>query len=116
MTDLANRISSMREQRGMTQQQLADQSGLQQSDISKLERGDSKKTTEIVGLARALRCNPFWLDDGKGDPDSPPGWPYELFSHADYALIDVNYRRRVENELAGEVMRAKKPNGTYGRH
>ena len=46
------------------------------------------------------------LDDGC-EPNAAPGWPYALFSQADYMLIDATYRQRIENELAGEVQRIK---------
>lgn len=114
METLAERVAYLRNRANMTQQKLADLSGLQQSDISKIERGDVKKTTGVIGLARALHCNPYWLEDGDGDPFTPPGWPYSLFSMADYKLITPEYRDRIENELAGEVIRAKKRNGTDG--
>ncbi len=51
----------------MTQGQVAKASGLKQPDISKIERGDIKRTTELLGLARALQCNPDWLDTGHGE-------------------------------------------------
>lgn len=46
----------------MTQMQLAEASGVKQSDISKLERGDSRSTTNLVALAAALKVDPGWLD------------------------------------------------------
>ena len=54
METLAKRLKSARLLRGMTQVQLSELSGVKQSDISKLERGDSLKTTALVALSRAL--------------------------------------------------------------
>ncbi len=59
MEHLGTRIAKVRLERELTQQALADRAGLQQSDISKLERGDSKSTVHIVKIAKALNCNPL---------------------------------------------------------
>lgn len=69
MKNLAKRLKFAREYRELTQGQLAEQSGLKQPDISKIELGRIQKTTAIPALARALRCNPYWLDTGEGEPD-----------------------------------------------
>jgi SOS-response transcriptional repressor LexA len=68
MDTLARRVKAARARLELTQQQLADAAGLQQSDISKIERGGIQKTTAIPALSRVLRCNPHWLDTGDGDP------------------------------------------------
>ena len=117
METLGERVAYLRKRSKLTQQKLADLSGLQQSDISKIERGDVHKTTGIIGLSRALSCNPYWLEDGQGDPFTPPGWPFTLFGMDEFKLISREYRDRIENELAGEISRQKKPykpNGTHG--
>jgi phage repressor protein C with HTH and peptisase S24 domain len=72
MDTLATRLKFARQERGLTQVQLAKRSGVKQSDISKLERGDSLKTTGLVALARALAVRVDWLDTGDGDMESPP--------------------------------------------
>jgi SOS-response transcriptional repressor LexA len=70
MDTLARRVRFAREQRGLTQVQLAEESGVGQSDISKIERGLILRTTAIPALSRALRCDTHWLDTGEGEP----GW------------------------------------------
>ncbi|WP_082524743.1 S24 family peptidase [Pseudorhodoferax sp. Leaf274] len=65
---LGQRIRHARGVAGLTQMQLAEASGVKQSDISKLERGDSRSTTGLVALARALKVDPNWLDDGDTGP------------------------------------------------
>lgn len=50
----------------MTQTQLAKTSGVMQSDVSKIERGDTLKPTGLLALARALECSADWLDTGDG--------------------------------------------------
>lgn len=65
---LAKRVKAGRKRLELTQQQLAAEAGLAQSDVSKIERGQIQRTTAIPALARALRCNPHWLDTGNGEP------------------------------------------------
>lgn len=69
MDTLARRLRLARQKRGLTQTQLADISGVKQSDISKLEMGKSLTSTKIGSLARALRCDTYWLETGEGQPD-----------------------------------------------
>lgn len=64
METLAKRLKHARELRGWTQTQLAQESGVKQSDISKIERGDTLKPTGLLALARALQVVPEWLDAG----------------------------------------------------
>lgn len=66
MDSFAKRAKGRREELLLTQTQVAKRSGLKQPDISKIERGDIKKTTELLGLARALKCSPDWLESGIG--------------------------------------------------
>lgn len=68
MDNLASRVKSQREKRGLTQAKLADLARLKQTDISKIERGAIKRTTAIPALAKALQCDPHWLDSGEGTP------------------------------------------------
>ena len=64
----------------------------------------ARKIEDKLGLRRGQ------LDESDEMPEGP--WPYELFKHADYMLIPLEYRNRIENELAGEIQRLKKGNGT----
>lgn len=103
MDTLAERLKFARKKRGLTQEQLSDAAGVAQSDISKLERGDSQKTTSLIRLAKALRCNPEWLDTGDGDSwlDAPDhqsnlwGAPIDLDNNPEYPAI-----RRVRFKLS----------------
>lgn len=114
MDTIAKRPAYARKTARMTQEKLAEVSGVKQSDISKIESGKIVRPTGTVALAKALRCNPFWLDDGSGEPYGLPNWPFELFTPEEYAAIPADYRKRIENELAGEVQRSKqRRNGTF---
>ena len=67
---LGDRIRTLRKSLGMTQVTLAKRAGINQSSISELERGDTKKGfgQTIVALAAALQTSPEWLTSGKGSP------------------------------------------------
>lgn len=66
METLAKRAKSRRLALELNQAKVAELSGLKQSDISKIENGLILKTTGLVALAKALRCDPEWLATGEG--------------------------------------------------
>lgn len=66
MDTLAKRVKFRRKTLKLTQDKVAELSGLKQPDISKIELGRIQQTTEILGLARALKCNPDWLESETG--------------------------------------------------
>lgn len=59
---LGDRIKLVREEKGITQQQLAETSGVCQQMISKLETGKANATSDIVKLAYCLEVSPNWLE------------------------------------------------------
>ena len=76
---LAGRLKHARKAREWTQGKLASESGVNQSDISKIERGDTLRPTGLLALANALGVSPYWLDTGDGDmlpsnPTTPQTW------------------------------------------
>src|SRR5947209_7682992 len=63
--EFKDKLKSLREQKGWTQQQLAEASGLGQRSVSNLEQGRNKPTWEsVLALARALgvSCEDFAAD------------------------------------------------------
>jgi transcriptional regulator with XRE-family HTH domain len=77
MDTLASRARARRKELNLTQAEVAQVSGLKQSDVSKIENSSIQKTTEMIGLARALRCSPQWLANGQGDMLALPSAPTE---------------------------------------
>ncbi|MGF6348997.1 LexA family protein [Variovorax sp. W2I14] len=74
---IGERIKWARQQRGMTQQQLATAAGVSTSTIGNLESGLRGKPRELNSMARALRASSSWLESGKGvwanDPNVEEG-------------------------------------------
>ena len=64
METLAERLKFARKRSGLSQEQLAKLAHIGQAIVSKIERGSINKTTGLVALARALKCNPVWLETG----------------------------------------------------
>ena len=75
LDSLAARLKAARTQCGVTQGRLAELVGLNQSDISKLERGSMRSTTAIARLAHALGTDAEWLELGDG---IAPAWAHAL--------------------------------------
>lgn len=96
MDTLGQRLKFARIERGLTQVQLALASGVKQSDISKLERGDSTATTGLVKLAKALGCSAEWLDTGDGAIwSTAPAQAIDLDDNHDFPAV-----RRVKFKLS----------------
>lgn len=67
---LAARLKSARKERGWSQEELAERSGVSQSNISKIERGTTQSPEGLVELAAALGRDPLWLKTGFAAPPS----------------------------------------------
>lgn len=64
LASFAERLTFLREERQLTQAQLAAKSGLSQATIGNLETGRNKGTKKILELANALYITPEWLIHG----------------------------------------------------
>lgn len=64
--EFSERLRHARESAKLTQEQLAQKSGVKQGTISKIERGDADSSTFTVQLAIACGVRPEWLaiEDG----------------------------------------------------
>lgn len=59
------RVCEIRKERKLTQQELGELAGTNQSVIQKIESGKSKNPRIVEGLALALEVNPAWLQWGQ---------------------------------------------------
>lgn len=108
MDTLAKRVKASRAERGMRQEDLAKASGLKQSDISKIENGLILKTTGIVALARALRCDPEWLATGEGQMTSEHVWPFVVLKADQLLTLHPDDLATVEKVALDLLHRTKK--------
>ncbi len=58
---LGNRLRMSRQEKQMTQEQLAQKSGTNQAVIQKIENGKSLRPRKIDDIAKVLEVNPAWL-------------------------------------------------------
>jgi transcriptional regulator with XRE-family HTH domain len=72
MAHLGIRVSKLRHQHKMSQQELARRVGVHQSFISKIESGEqpNPNAETLKGLARALRCTTDYLVGMHEDDES----------------------------------------------
>lgn len=68
MKTLGSRLKAARTANSLTQADVSRRSGVNQSDISKLENGAVAGSTKVVQLALAVGCDPLWLATGEGTP------------------------------------------------
>ena len=71
---LGQRIKERRKQQNLSQHQLAEQSGVMQPTISRLEQEVAQTTDALLDIAFALQVSPYWLQTGEGTPDQAPKW------------------------------------------
>lgn len=67
MNTLGKRVKAARKYAGLTQIQLADRAGMDQTTISKLEKGHNDKSAFCVRIAVACGVSPVWLETGQGE-------------------------------------------------
>ncbi|HCL4101330.1 TPA: helix-turn-helix transcriptional regulator, partial [Pseudomonas aeruginosa] len=83
--ELKDRIKAARKHAKLTQAQLAQRVGLDQTSISNLEQGKSQGSAYIAQLAAACGVSALWLAAGRGNMNNneevSPGAP----SEKDYA-------------------------------
>lgn len=92
------RLRFAREHKKLSQQELAEKSGVGQGSISKIERGDQKVSSHDIELSYALDIHPFWLKN-EDKAFAPPWLPNdnkdyiegEVISHTDIIQPPANY-------------------------
>jgi phage repressor protein C with HTH and peptisase S24 domain len=67
-----DRLRAARIHKGLSQNRLAEISGVGQGTISKIERGDQDCSAADIKLAKALEIDPIWLSEG--DEHYAPAW------------------------------------------
>lgn len=67
MKTLAERLKFSREKAGLTQQQVAEKTGMSQPTYFKVEKGVTKRTTYLAELANLFNVSSTWLATGQGE-------------------------------------------------
>ena len=71
--EMARRVLELRQERGLTQAALSAASGVQQSEISRIERGQGNPTFQTMAhLARALGMKVAFVPDRKRQAQRTP--------------------------------------------
>lgn len=114
---LGGRLKAAREHAGLTQVQLAEAAGVNQSDITKLENGKRQGTAALARIAAAVKADPLWLESRQGaDPQWAGGSTSELVAQkytgdapTRVAVIHVNLSYPEAAVLLRMVRAAKLP-------
>ncbi|HIC7208579.1 helix-turn-helix domain-containing protein [Burkholderia stabilis] len=101
--DFGRRAKELREALGFSQKQIAEQVGISQPAIAKIERGGSTTTTNGFALARALNTTLEWLEFGGATPTPVP---------LGYDQLDEIGRAKVEAYISG-LLAQTDPNFHY---
>lgn len=72
MSTLAERVKLARDRLNLSQQDVADATGMSQPSYYKIEKGLTKRTTYINELAKVLGTNVDWLMYGEGENTPKP--------------------------------------------
>jgi transcriptional regulator with XRE-family HTH domain len=75
LVDLAARLIWSREQKGWTQEQLANAADVSQSTIGNLESRIRRTARKLAVIANVLDVNAYWLATGEGSPRDQPDDP-----------------------------------------
>lgn len=65
LPDLATRFRYARRQAELTQQELADRSGVTRDVVARIETGQTKRPRELEVMAKVMNVSPAWLMFGE---------------------------------------------------
>ena len=88
MTSFGERVAQLRNQKKISQAELARKSGIPQSTIAQIETGRNKSTKKIIELAAALDTTPNYLVNGIEDLSVAPA-SSEVLSYKDRDLKSI---------------------------
>ena len=69
MATLSERLTSLMNEKGISQAELARLIGIKQPSVFKILSGETRNPKNILEIAAALNVDPHWLKTGEGDPD-----------------------------------------------
>lgn len=99
---LARQLAERRREQNLTQKQLAERSGIDQAEISRIERGQANPTTSTLGaLTRALRADVRLVPAGGHTPVAEA----DTAERVEHFLSNELRRRRLDEVPAVEAAR-----------
>ncbi|KQN53183.1 helix-turn-helix domain-containing protein [Erwinia sp. Leaf53] len=66
MQTISDRLKQKRSELNLTQSELATRAGVKQQSIQQIEAGITKRPRFLFEIAKALHCDPVWLQYGSG--------------------------------------------------
>jgi hypothetical protein len=83
--------------------------GVTYQAMKSLEDGKTKALSveNNARAARFLDVDAFWLATGEGQPRPLTPWPFPMILPSQYAQLDGDFRRQLENNVVGEWMRVQ---------
>lgn len=84
--DFAHRLATLRKQKGLTQQALAERVGIHVSQIRRYEAGDSQPTLDALrnlAVALSVSTDALVFDEGERGPDDDLRLQFEATSRLD---------------------------------
>ncbi|ATF54451.1 TPA: helix-turn-helix domain-containing protein [Morganella morganii] len=93
MKTLSERLSKVRQELGLTQQELADRAGVTRVAISKAEQGLTKSfnSDTLFDIAKALNVDPYWLQLGSDKADRR-------------SYTDAIFKKKLKLKLADDIL------------
>lgn len=94
---------------------LAGKIGISEQALSQVILGGTKalKAANHEMAVEALDCSGMWLATGTGEmTPTKVLWPFQLIGPDQYKQLDAEFKRHIENDMAGEWMRVQVKNGT----
>ena len=97
-----------------TSVELRKELGISSAAMKFLLEGTTKGFTAAnnARAARFLDVDAFWLATGEGRPRPQQPWPFPMILPSQWAQLDADFRRQVENNVVGEWMRVQQQTGT----
>lgn len=103
MSTFSDRLRQTRAQRGWTQKELAEISGLTPSAIGNYESGQRlhPSAAALLRLSEVLGVTPAWLSQGTASPASPTPsatgeWPFRDIPYERFLVLNPQQRHQLE--------------------
>ena len=105
---IASRLIKARTDKDLSQQALANLSGVSQSTIGNIEAGIRKARGSLPQIAEALGVRLKWLRDGELPQREETAWPFAMVDRDRYENLGEPYSGYVQGRLQQAIEEAEK--------